>query len=331
MPGVGELARPSEAKYLGSGGWMRTGMMAGTGGCESRPEGEASVSGRTKNIRRRSILFPALWGAGLACVVMLTAACDKASNAGEFIQTVPLEATIDASDVLILDLRMPQGSIEIEQAEGDTIEISGMLDVTCSDEATGRLKASKAGVEWTEGRVCIVTLPDPGEEATYEIDLLIKIPRNVNLRILLESGPIEANIELPAKVDCQVGSGSVYFSIPRSTSARIDAKTNSGNISIEGFETMSGKVRRQLMYADFDGSIGRQGGLGGKRLEVHVNRGEIVIEAREEEDDVEGSESPQPNPVPVVARDAGTQGVGSDGSASPAAPAAAARSAGDPQ
>lgn len=199
----------------------------------------------------------------------------------EFQAEKPISRVIPAAETEMLDLRFRTGSIRINPCDTDEIKVEGKVYVSTTDQATAKLKSEEVDIQATPpGKVTILDLPESTDGIEYEIELDIAVPRDIDLRVVLGSGDVETNLELPNRTDVQLGSGGIKVNLPKDFSAQINAKSNMGDVTVEGFETKTGEVRRQLIYSEFNGAVGTEW-LGGKKVELSVNSGSILIQGDE--------------------------------------------------
>lgn len=200
-------------------------------------------------------------------------------------QSPEITHALDAADIRQLDLRFQDGEIVLSQSEDERFTVGGTITVRADDGATAKLKAAQADLVITSGKFTLLTLPPNTPDVEYKVAFEIGIPRNVDLRVIVPGmGNVAGQFELPAKTEIQVGSGTVELNLPRDTSARLSLQSNQGGVAVEKFEVQSGEVRRQLIYSEFNGSVGRMGTLSGKSLNVSVNIGDITVRGRESKD-----------------------------------------------
>lgn len=219
------------------------------------------------------------WGLLVAGLMVSSFLACGGRHGLEFQAEKPVSKHIDGSGVSMIDLRFHTGSIRFTQSPTKEISVEGKIYINTTDQATARLKAEQVDLEVssTGGRYVLVQLPEKEEDSNYEVELNVAIPKGVDLRLSLGSGEIESAINLPKKTDIQVGSGAVRINLPKETSAQIMAKNNMGDITVDGFDTQSGKVQRQLIYSEFNGAVGTEW-LAGNKLDLSVSSGSIVIQ-----------------------------------------------------
>jgi len=221
--------------------------------------------------------FP-LAGACLFICVLL-ANC-KGQGKRQFENQKLINHAIDARQTKLLDLRFGVARVTLEQNESPEIQIDGIIHVRTTDRDAAQLRASSLDLQVTEGHFTMIELPKPPEGFEYEVELTIGIPRNLNLRAVLEAGSITGQIALPMVTDLQVGSGGIELKLPRNTSAFIQAESNVGEVRVENFDRKTGNPVRQLTHDGFSGSIGLPMTLVGSRLEARVNTGDISIQGK---------------------------------------------------
>ena len=69
--------------------------------------------------------------------------------------------------------------------------------------------------------------------------------------------------------------------LPARARAEVQAESNRGDVTLEGFAKMNGEVRKQLMYSEFRGTLGEpvrgMARINTPQLELRVNSGTITL------------------------------------------------------
>ncbi len=242
-----------------------------------------------------AVAWLTLAGGGLAC---------RGNRAGEFEEIKPIQLDLDSRSIAMLDLRFPEASVTLVRAEaGDPLRVEGALRILSSDEATARLRASQLEPDLKLGAYTLLSLPPAQDDFAYEASFTIALPPGINLRLTMGAGNVFWELPLPQKTSVEVGRGVVVFSLPGETAAEVIAETNMGNVTVEGFAQIQGEVRRELVYAEYDSTLGDADQARGRQLEIRVNTGRISLtgdaeRTLPEDEPLAPEDSPAEAPVP---------------------------------
>ena len=197
-------------------------------------------------------------------------------------EELQIEESIVLDDVKGLDVLFRVGELHIENGPDGVIEIEGAIAIKSHNRERMERALAELELEIEENaKIISITLPESGYGKDYEIDLTIRVPRDLELYIEMNVGELTADIEVPAKAHFDLDVGELAIELPSGTAARVNASVSIGDVEVSGFDDRSGESKRKhLLGARFQGTLGDAEMADAHRLTAQVHVGEVSLEGR---------------------------------------------------
>ncbi len=210
--------------------------------------------------------------------------------------TESVSGRYDVGAPLTLEVQVGVGDVRIEAGDGSMVEVRATKHAWGAGPAQAEARLRDFHVNITQAGSNRVSIeadgPRPGEARSPRVDLVITVPRQADVRAVVNVGAIAARgvqgsldlatnvgevrvdgVTLTGSSRLAANVGSVTANLPADSSFELDARTSVGSVSC-GFDLQGQNTDNSLVGKSLHGRVG----TAPMTLTVHVNTGDIHIE-----------------------------------------------------
>lgn len=186
------------------------------------------------------------------------------------------EFPLDGASTIEIDFAV--GELRLTNSPDDKVRVTGKVVAKGNDQEQLDRLMGEFVLRPSTGQQFELTMPRAEAGVTYTVDLDVAVPAGKDLEASLNVGELKAELELPRTLEITLNVGDLDIILPAGSEAAVDAEVNVGDVSVSGFDTVTGAVeRRSFVGAVFEGRLGAAEAPSPKELTARVNVGDIDI------------------------------------------------------